>query len=590
MTYTTRPLAQPDFLPMSREETTRLGWDALDVLLVSGDAYVDHPSFGPALLGRFLVAHGFRTGIVAQPDWRTPDDVARLGRPRLYAGVTAGALDSLLAHYTAFRKKRSDDAYTPGGAAGARPNRACLVYANLVRQAFPGLPVVLGGIEASLRRISHYDFWSDSLRRSILLDAKADLVVYGMGERATVESARRIEAALAEGREPREALKNIPGTVFAGRAADLPEGAEIIELPSHEAILAEPKKLVEATLALERQVHRARAYATQDAVGRLVVLAPPAAPLETSELDALYALPFSRRAHPSYAAHIPALTMIKDSVTSHRGCAGGCAFCALALHQGRRLRSRSRASILGEVRRMAGQPGFSGSVSDVGGPSANMWGGACTADPATCARSSCLTPKLCPHFNVDQMANVELLRAVREVPGVRHVRQASGLRFDLAMREPEALKAMIAEFVGGQIKVAPEHLDDAVLTLMRKPGRAAFEAFLEIFAAESRRAGKEQYVVPYLMSAHPGSSDAAMDRLAAWFKARGWRPRQVQCFIPLPGTLSAAMYYAGVDAKGRPIPVARTDAERLAQHARLTPRDGDLPPGRPRRKTPRKTP
>ncbi len=548
---------------MTRAELDALGWETLDVLLVTGDAYVDHPSFGMALLGRWLVANGFRVGIVAQPRWEDASDVARLGRPRLFAGVTAGALDSMLAHYTAFRKKRSDDAYTPGGQAGARPNRASIVYTNLARRAFPGLPVVLGGIEASLRRASHYDFWTDAVRRSILLDAKADLLAYGMAERQVLEIARRLDTADTRG------LSGIAGTVRAGRREELPEGAEFVELPSHEAILADPKKLMEATLAMERQVHGGSAWAVQEVGGRAVLLTPPAAPLSTKELDTLHGLPFTRRAHPSHGEPIPAEEMIRDSVTTHRGCGGGCSFCALALHQGRRIASRGRESVLAEVRAMAKRPGFRGSVSDLGGPSANMWGALCGLPEGECGRASCLTPRLCPHLAMDHGDWLALLRAARSVPGVKHVRVASGVRYDLAMQDPECLADFVAEFVGGQLKIAPEHVSAEVLALMRKPGADVFERLLSLFERASAEAGKEQYVVPYLMSAFPGCTDTHMDELKAWLARRGWKPRQVQCFIPLPGTVASAMYHAGIDPKGRPIPVARTDAQRLRQHGRL---------------------
>lgn len=600
---------------MTRAHMERLGWDQLDVLLVTGDAYVDHPSFGAALLGRWLVANGYRTGIVAQPRWDVPagqggkggppgdqatgqsggrsvgagrrdaaagdftdaPDVAAMGRPRLFAGVTAGALDSMLAHYTAFRKKRSDDAYTPGGKAGARPNRASIIYANLVRRAFPGLPVALGGVEASLRRISHYDFWSDSLRRSILLDAKATTVLYGMAEHSLLALADALEEALGpDGLPPDQAslaaiLPAIPGAVWAARPDTLAAIPDALELPSHEAILADPKLLVTATKLLERQAHQDRRTAVQRSGDRLVAVNPPGRGLEGQALDALYALPFTRRPHPSYREPIPAAKMIEGSLNIHRGCAGGCAFCTLALHQGRRIRSRSRQSVLAEARRLASLDGFSGSVSDVGGPSANMWGAHCAGDMAACARPSCLTPKICKHFKVDQRAFVELLEGVAKVPGVRHVRVASGWRMDLGLADMESLTRLVRRFTGGQAKVAPEHMSKRVLKLMRKPDFAVFEEFLKVFGRESDRAGKEQYVLPYLMSAHPGCTEEDMRDLAGWLGARGWKPDQVQCFIPLPGTAAAAMHFAGTDMEGNPIHVARSDAERLRQHAILRP-------------------
>jgi len=571
------PLDQPEYLPMSRPEMERLGWEELDVLLITGDAYVDHPSFGAPLLGRWLVSHGYKTGIVAQPRWETAEDAAAMGRPRLFAGVTAGALDSLLAHYTAFRKKRSDDAYTPGGRAGARPNRASVVYANLARRAFPGLPVVLGGVEASLRRIAHYDFWSDSLRRSIVLDAKATAVLYGMAEHSILALAEGLDGALAEGRPWHDALWRIPGAAFAIKPGELAsvldawEMPDALTLPSFEAIEADPGQLIRATLLLERHAHQNRQVAAQVCADRLIVLTPPGPGLLGKSLDALYALPFTRKAHPVYEKPIPAARMVEGSLTAHRGCAGGCSFCTLALHQGRRIRSRSRESVLEEAARMAAMRGFSGSISDVGGPSANMWGGRCTGDMAVCERASCLTPRMCGHFEIDQREFIRLLEGVARVPGVRHVRVASGWRMDLGLADMPALSRLVRDFTGGQAKVAPEHKAPQVLKLMRKPGFAVFEEFVRVFGRESGRAGKEQYIVPYLMSTHPGCTERDMRDLSEWLRGRGWKPSQVQCFIPLPGTAAAAMYFAGKDLSGNPIPVARSDAERLSQHALLVP-------------------
>ena len=571
------PHTGDDALPMSRTEMARRGWEELDVLLVTGDAYVDHPSFGAALLGRWLCAKGYRVGIVAQPRWDGTEDVERMGRPRLFAGVTAGSVDSMLAHYTAFRKKRSNDAYTPGGRHGARPNRASIVYTSMVRHAFPGLPVVLGGIEASLRRATHYDFWSDSIRRSILLDSKADLLVYGMGERAILEIAQRLQEIRPDEKRPQETLRGIRGTVFVTSSLDAlyasPDGPrqdDLIVLPSHEAIQAEPRKLMEATLAIEQQVHQGTRWAVQESGGRLVVFTPPSEPLSTSELDALYALPYTRRPHPSYDQPIPAAGMIQFSVTSHRGCAGACTFCAIGLHQGRQIRSRSPQSLEEEVRTLTHHPDWAGSISDVGGPTANMWGARCTADPSACERADCLTPKLCRHFETNEVELVRLLRRLRAVEGVKHLRVASGVRYDLVGEDGQYLRALVSEFVGGQLKVAPEHLCDHVLRLMRKPRFETFEAFLRLFERESQRAHKEQYVIPYLISAFPGCTEEDMRTLAQWFRHRGWKPRQVQCFVPTPGTVATAMYYAGIAPNGNPIPVARTDKERLRQHRILT--------------------
>ncbi len=518
---------------MSAAELDALGWNGLDVLLVSGDAYVDHPAFGCALLGRWLVSRGFRTGLVCQPRRDVPDDLLVMGRPRLFAGISAGALDSMLAHYTAFRKKRHDDAYTPGGRAGRRPNRACLVYANLARRAFPGLPLVLGGIESSLRRATHYDFWTDALRRPLLMDAKADLLVWGMGERAILACAQRLERAAAQNADARAvegaALKGIPGTAWCERmdADGKPDPDDaalretlargpLLRFPSHADICADADQLLRLALLMERHVHQGDAWAFQPVDARCMVFAPPAAPLATEEMDELHGLPFRRAAHPSYSEPIPAAEMLATSITSHRGCGGGCAFCSIALHQGRRVSSRSQGSILAEAaalaRAHAGRTtrrGGSGlAISDVGGPTANMWQAHCALEAAPgrppCRRTSCCFPSPCPSFITPQRRHVGLLRAVAALPGISQVRVASGVRPDLALREPAALAAYAAEFTGGQLKVAPEHCQPAVLERMRKPGMAALDAFLEVFARASREAGREQYVIPYLMSGYPG--------------------------------------------------------------------------------------
>ncbi len=553
-----------------------LGWDELDILLVSGDAYVDHHSFGTSLLGRWLVAHGFRTGIVSQPNWESTDDVSRLGRPRLFAGVAAGALDSLVAHYTAFRKKRSTDAYSPGGAIGLRPNRAVLVYTGLVRSAFPGLVVVAGGIEASLRRATHYDFWSDALRRSIVLDAKADAVLYGMGELSILALAQLLADTPARQR-PGDAVvaARLPGTAYAVHPDKVPEDAEI--LPSHEAILDEPGLLMKATLAFERQMLQGGPCLVQRSGGRTVVFEPPSRPLTGSELDAVHELPFTRRAHPSYTEPVPAVTMVADSVTSHRGCAGGCSFCSLALHQGRRIQSRSAGSIRREIEAMTKRPEWKGSISDVGGPSANMWNAICNGDPTVCKRESCLYPKRCRHFHADQEGQADMLRELAKIPGVDHLRVASGVRHDLAIESEAYMAALVGDFTGGQLKIAPEHLAERVLRLMRKTPQRTFETFLRSFNRLSAEAGKEQYVIPYLMSGFPGCTDDDMKELAAWLRRRNWRPQQIQSFIPTPGTVATAMFFTKQDQDGRPIFVARTDAERLRQHYILVPDEAPPP-------------
>ncbi len=559
-----KPSSTPHFLPMSRQEMDVLEWDELDILFITGDAYVDHPAFGVALLGRMLNAHGFRVGICAQPQWQDTSDILCMGRPRLFVGITAGALDSLLAHYTAFRKKRSDDAYTPGGKAGARPNRASIIYANLARQAFPGLPIVLGGIEASLRRISHYDFWTDSLRRSILFDAKGHLLVYGMAEQALLNIAKNCH-------EQKE-LHHIAGTAWIGKQDDIIDKPHIY-LPSHQEILDQKSLLMDASLSLEQQVHKGTHYAIQMYDNRALIIAPPAKALSQQQMDELYALAFKRAAHPSYTKAIPADEMLRTSITSHRGCGGGCSFCSLALHQGRRISSRSAKSIQDEAKRMLKQKNFSGSISDIGGPTANMWQGYC-ANKEDCKRHSCCHPKVCKFFVTPQKNHIELLRSIKAMNGIRHVRIASGIRADIAMHEAEAINAYTCEFTGGQLKIAPEHCASAVLNYMRKPPLDVFEVFLKAFKAQSIKAKREQYVVPYLMSAFPGCTDAHMQELAAWLKQRNWKPQQVQCFIPTPGTIATAMFYTGKDTKGQTIYVAKSDAERLRQHRILIPELG----------------
>ncbi len=567
---------QPTFLPMTREEMDRLGWDRPDILLVSGDSYIDHPSFGIPLLGRVLAAHGYKVALVCQPNWNDTSQIEALGRPRLYAGVSAGAMDSMLSHYTSFRKKRSDDAYTPGGKAGARPNRACIIYTNLVKKAFKGIPVVIGGIEASLRRVSHFDFWTDKVRKTILMDSKADLLVYGMGERAMLEAANRLSQ---KEYGSASVLKGIGGTAFMGTPEDLPADAEVIELPSHQDILDDPQKLMTATLALEEQVHHGTAWAIQPTDKRHVIIAPPAKYLCTQELDWVYTLPFSRRSHPSYEGkgRIPAAEMIEFSITSHRGCGGGCSFCSIAMHQGRHIRSRTKKSIMSEAANMNSHSDFKGSISDIGGPSANMWNAKCSLEREKCKRKSCLVPTVCPNFDYDQKANLNLLKQTKQLEGIKHVRVASGVRFDLGMKDRKSLREIFKDFVGGQLKVAPEHIAPDVLKHMRKPDLPVFESFLELFEVESSNAGKDQYVIPYLMSAFPGCTDADMRMLASWLKEKGWSPKQVQCFIPTPGTVATAMYYTGKAPNGDPIFVARSDAQRLRQHGILIPDSGRDP-------------
>ena len=552
-----RPQPKSDeFLPTTQQEMARRNWRQLDILLVSGDAYVDHPGFGIPLLARLLESKGYKVGIIDQPRWDTPDDIKRMGRPRLFCGLCAGAMDSLLCHYTSFRKKRRDDACTPGGVAGKRPNRASIVYANLAKAAFPGLPIILGGVEASLRKAAHYDFWTDALRRSILLDAKANLLVYGMGELAMIEIARRLDA--------NEPLDGIRGTARVGVP---PENAQ--RLPSFEEIQQDKSLLIKATLQLEAHYHNGSTPIVQQHGNQFVVIEPSAPPLTTEQMDALYSLPFTRRQHPKYDQPVPALDMLRFSVTAVRGCAGACAFCSIAQHQGRKITSRSTESLVAEITRMTKMPEWRGSISDVGGPTANLWGSTCKANYQHCHRASCLTPEICPNLVLDLNAYVNMLQKLTAIPGVKHISVASGLRHDAALREPEAARRLVANFVGGHLKLAPEHCSDKVLRLMRKPSFEKFERFLDIFQATSAQHGKEQYIIPYIISAYPGCEMSDMKTVANWFKKRGWQPQQIQCFIPTPGTLATAMFYAEKDFNGNPIHVPKTDREREDQHTVL---------------------
>ncbi len=556
--------SENNMLPICAADMKKLGWSELDILLVSGDAYIDHPSFAAALLGRFLVSKGYRVGLVCQPRWDRPDDFLVMGRPRLLVGISGGALDSMLAHYTAFRKKRHDDAFTPGGKAGARPNRAIIVYTNLVRQAFPGLPVIIGGIEASLRRYTHYDFWSDNLRRSILLDSKADALIYGMGEYSLWNAVKRTEEALERNRPV--SFEGLNGLCYMAKAEDIERLEHTIVLPSHEEIVADPEQLIKASLLAERHIQAANCACIQQVGNRYLVATAPTPSLSQVEMDKIYDLPFTRKAHPSYKEPIPALEMIKTSINSHRGCGGGCSFCSLALHQGRRIASRSERSILSELEKVAKAEDFKGSISDVGGPTANMWQAKCGTDSAKCKRSSCMFPKVCPNFKDQQDNYVALLRKVLAHSKVKHVRIASGVRFDLALKNKNACRAYVAEFTGGQLKIAPEHCSAKVLNYMRKPSIQLMDEFIGYFLKYSQDVNKEQYIVPYLMSAFPGCTESDMRELAGWLQKRHWSPQQVQCFIPTPGTVATAMYYAKKDIEGNPIYVARTDAERMRQH------------------------
>lgn len=555
------------FLPVSREEMDLLNWPYLDVLIVTGDAYVDHPSFGAAVIGRVLLAAGFKVGILAQPDWKDPEAFKRMGRPRLFCGVTAGNLDSILAHYTAARKKRSDDAFTPGGKSGRRPDFPTVVYTQMLKRVFPGIPVVLGGIEASMRRTAHYDFWENRIKPSILLPSKADALIYGMGEKPIVEIARRLDRGETD-------FTGIRGTaVLYGASRKLPEDFGCNRLPSCEEMAGSRKKLLETTLMIEKELNPYCGKALVQMHGdRMLVMEPPCEPLSAEELDAVYELPFTGMPHPSYEEEIPAWTMVKDSVTVVRGCAGGCAFCSLGLHQGKFVMSRSRESVLREVKRLAKRPSFRGTVSDLGGPSANLYGcanglsGKCKG----CRRPSCLFPQICSEFKLSANPAVGLYRAVRKLPGVKHVFVNSGIRMDVAVKFPAYIRELVAHHVSGHLKIAPEHIHSDVLKRMRKPSRDVLAEFCRIFDAENEKAGKKQYVVPYFISGFPGCTEYEMSFVENYLEKRRWNLQQVQSFIPLPMTVAAAMYYTGLDyATGRPLSVARSSSGRQMQKEQL---------------------
>ena len=556
------------FLPTSRAEMAARGYDQLDVLIVTGDAYVDHPAFGPVLVARFLEGRGFRVGIVAQPRWDRPDDLLVMGRPRLFVGVSAGNLDSMLNKLTAQKKVRSEDQYSPDGQPNRRPNRASIVYANLCRQAFPGLPIVLGGIEASLRRIAHYDYWSDSVRRSVLLDAKADLLVFGMGEHAAWQIAERLRAgaALSELGDVRgtAVVKKNPGAwqPLASDASRYVTDGKVVVLPSYDEVAEDKRAFARMSALLQKETNAHNGRPLLQVHGeQAVYLNPPPLPLSEAEMDGLYALPFTRRAHFSYGdRRIPAFETVKHSIVTMRGCFGGCTFCSITEHEGRIIQSRSEQSVLTEVRKLSRMAGFSGVLTDVGGPTANMYQLHCR-DPkieAACRRLSCVHPGVCENMVTDHGPLVRLLKKVRTAPGIRRVFIASGVRYDLAERSPEFIRELAAHHTGGQLSVAPEHVDPKVLDKMKKPGVESYERFAAAFCQASEAAGKEQYLVPYFITGHPGSTLADTIALARYLKRNDLRPRQVQDFIPTPMSIATTMYYTGLDPfSGEPVPVAR---------------------------------
>ncbi|MBK9072344.1 MAG: YgiQ family radical SAM protein [Myxococcales bacterium] len=597
------------FLPTSRVEMDELGWGECDIIIVTGDAYVDHPSFGMAIIGRVLEAQGFRVGIISQPDWRSAEPFAALGRPALFFGVTGGNMDSMVNRYTSDRKRRSDDAYTPAGEGGRRPDRSVLVYSQRCREAFADVPIVIGGIEASLRRIAHYDYWSDRVRASLLVDAQADLLVFGNGERAIVEVAHRLAR-----REPIASIRDVRGTAFlttaardgftvidsttvdgvvptlpatppnpyldtttmaeaacatganAPAAASAPAASPLVQLkprrqdpattairlPAFEDVVRDPLRYAHASRILHLEANPGNARALVQRHGKVDVwLNPPPIPLTTPEMDAIYELPYQRIPHPSYDGKIPAYEMIKHSVTIMRGCFGGCSFCSITEHEGRIIQNRSETSILREIEQVRDTaPGFTGIISDIGGPTANMWRLACKSRDieASCRKPSCVYPDICDNLQTDHSALISLYRKARALPGIKKILIASGVRYDLAVRSPAWIEELAAHHTGGYLKIAPEHTEAGPLRHMMKPGIGAFDKFKAIFDKATKAVGKEQYLIPYFIAAHPGTTDLDMLNLALWLKRNGFRADQVQAFLPGPMATASTMYHTGYNS------------------------------------------
>ncbi|QNF25205.1 YgiQ family radical SAM protein [Aeromonas hydrophila] len=584
------------FLPMSRAEMDKLGWDSCDIVLVTGDAYVDHPSFGMAVIGRMLESQGFRVGIIAQPDWSSKDDFMRLGKPNLFYGVTAGNMDSMINRYTADKKLRHDDAYTPGDVGGKRPDRATLVYTQRCKEAYKEVPVVIGGIEASLRRIAHYDYWSETIRRSILIDAKADILIYGNAERPLIEVAHRIA-----GGETIDTMQDIRGTAVIrkeplpgwrgvdsskldqiGRIDPIPnpymEGAPCaddegtapveqeakpilvqppkqkpweltyVKLPAFERVKEDKVLYAHASRILHHETNPGCARALSQAHGdRIIWVNPPAFPLETDEMDGVFGLPYQRVPHPAYGNEkIPAYDMIKTSVNIMRGCFGGCSFCSITEHEGRIIQSRSEESILKEIEEIRDKvPGFTGVISDLGGPTANMYKLRCKSHKAeqTCRRASCVWPTICPHMDTDHSPTINLYRKARDLKGIKKILIASGVRYDIAVEDPRYIKELAKYHVGGYLKIAPEHTEEGPLSKMMKPGMGSYYSFKELFDKYSKEAGKQQYLIPYFISAHPGTTDEDMVNMALWIKSNRFKLDQVQNFYPSPLANATTMYY-----------------------------------------------
>lgn len=566
------------FLPVSREDMEKRGWDQVDFAYIIGDAYVDHPSFGHAIISRLLESRGYRVGIISQPDWKDPKSVCVFGEPRLGFLVSSGNMDSMVNHYSVSKKRRKTDAYTPGGEMGKRPDHACVVYGNLIRQTYKNTPVILGGIEASLRRLAHYDYWSDSLKRSILLDSGADIVSYGMGERSIVEIAEALDAGI-----PVEELTYIDGTVVRVKDRERIKDAEF--LPSYEELKQDKKNYACSfyTQYINTDAFNGRRLAEPYSDHLYVVQNPPSKPLSTVEMDDVYALPYVRTYHPSYEEKggVPAVSEIRFSLISSRGCFGGCSFCALTFHQGRIVQVRSHESLLKEAETVTKEKDFKGYIHDVGGPTANFRHPSCKKqmEHGVCRNRQCLFPAPCKNLDADHSDYVSLLKKMRDIPGVKKVFIRSGIRFDylLADRKNEFLRELCEHHVSGQLKVAPEHVSDQVLALMGKPQNKVYEEFIRQFGKMNERLGKKQYLVPYLMSSHPGSTLKEAVKLAEYCRDLGYMPEQVQDFYPTPSTLSTCMYYTGLDPRTmEPVYVPRNPHEKAMQRALIQYRNPKL--------------
>ena len=570
-----------DFLPINRADMEARGWDQCDFVYVIGDAYVDHHSFGPAVISRVLESHGYRVGIISQPDWKDINSIDIYGKPRLGFLVCGGNMDTMVNHYTVAKKKRKMDYYTPGGEMGKRPDRATIVYCNMIRKKYKNVPLIIGGVEASLRRLGHYDYWSDKVRRSILVDSQADILSYGMGERSIVEIADALESGIGV-----KDITYIHGTAY--RAKDLEATYDYLELPTFDEIV-ESKELFAKSFNIQYEntdPFTAKTLVEKYGEKEYVIQNPPAMPLSTAELDRVYSLPYMRDYHPSYkeAGGVPAIEELKFSLVNNRGCYGGCSFCAITFHQGRIVQGRSHESILAEAQQLIWDKDFKGYINDVGGPTANFRGAACDKqkEHGVCTKKQCLFPKPCKNLKIDHKDYIELLKKLRELPNVKKVFIRSGIRFDYLINDPDDtfMRELCEHHVSGQLKVAPEHISDQVLSLMGKPENAVYERFLKKFKQTNVELNKKQYVVPYLMSSHPGSTLKEAIKLAEYLRDLGYMPEQVQDFYPTPSTISTCMYYTGLDPRNmKPVYVPKTPHEKAMQRALIqyrNPKNYDL--------------